>query len=112
MLEGHYFDSRMELSRVVIHPPPLDGLAGNPHIGCFSIVLNSNPNGAYVNHDDGDVVDCSGEKPKEGSDLDDQLSVGGNLALEVSHDNGLPVRVTRGYRIPIGPPIGYRFDDI
>ena len=110
ILEGHLFESRMEMSRVGFHPPPINGIAGNPRIGCFPIVLSTDANGAYVNHDYGDVIDYSGEKPRGGDDSDDQLLIGGNLALKVSHDNGLPVRVTRGSKLPFGPPSGYRYD--
>ena len=108
IVDGHLFESRMELSRVGLHPPPRDGIAGNPSIGCFSIVLS----GVYDNQDDGDVINYSGENPRGGNDSDDQLLNRGNLALKVSHDNGLPVRVTRGSRMPLGPTSGYRYDGL
>ena len=60
-------------------------------------------NGAYRDDDRGDVINYSGENPRGGTDADDQFLVGGNLALKVSHDNELPVRVTRGSGTHEGP---------
>ena len=90
--EGHIFDNRPALSQAGVHAPTQNGISGTQTIGCDSIVLN----GAYRGDDRGDVINYSGENPRGGTDADDKLLVGGNLSLKVSHDNKLPVRVTRG----------------
>ena len=106
--EGRIFDNRLDLSRAGVHAPTQNGISGTQTIGCDSIVLN----GAYRDDDRGDVINYSGENPRGGTDADDQLLVGGNLALKVSHDNELPVRVTRGSGTAGGPARGYRYDGL
>jgi len=89
--EGRIFDNRLALSQAGVNGSTQNGISGTQTIGCDSIVLN----GAYRDDDRGDVINYSGENPRGGSDADNQLLVGGNLAVKVSHDNELPVRVTR-----------------
>ena len=106
--EGHIFDNRLSLPQAGVHAPTQNGSSGIQTIGCDSIVLN----GAYRDDDRGDVINYSGENHRGGSDADDQLLVGGNLALKVSHDNELPGRVTRGSGTAGGPARGYRYDGL
>ena len=106
--EGQIFENRMALSLAGVHAPTQNGISGTQIAGCDSIVLN----GAYRDEDHGDLIIYSGENPRGGSDNDDQLLVGGNLALKVSLDNGLPVRVTRGSKTVGGPSSGYRYDGL
>ena len=106
--EGTIFRNRLELSQARIHAPTQNGISGTQTIGCDSIVLS----GKYLDEDYDDVIIYSGENPRGGSDADNQILAGGNRALEVSHDNELPVRVTRGSKTAGGPTSGYRYDGL
>ena len=106
--EGAIFPNRLALSQAGVHAPTQNGISGTQAIGCDSIVLS----GKYLDEDYGDVIIYSGENPRGGSNADDQILAGGNRALEVSHDNELPVRVTRGSKTIGGPTSGYRYDGL
>ena len=55
-----------------------------------------------------------GNDPGHQRQIADQELTRGNLALARSWDEGLPVRVTRGWREPsgFGPKSGYRYDGL
>ena len=109
---GAIFQSRQELSEAGIHGPPMAGIWGRQKEGACSIVLS----GGY--EDDIDELDYilytghGGQERPNGKQIANQEFVRGNLALKVSFENQLPVRVTRGHQIPNGPQYGYRYDGL
>jgi putative restriction endonuclease len=104
----------MALSRSGVHRPSMIGIAGTGKTGAESIVLN----GGY--EDDEDLWDYIVYTGQGGNDLvskrqiADQVLTRGNHALARSCDEGLPVRVVRGWREPtgFGPKTGYRYDGL
>ena len=65
----------------------------------------------------GDEIIYTGEggrDPNRGGQIADQQLTRGNLALAVSHTQGLPVRVVRGPKLtsPYAPTGGYRYDGL
>ena len=109
---GSIFDSRKALSDAGIHGPPMHGIWGRQREGACSIVMS----GGY--EDDIDELDYilytghGGQDVPGGKQIKDQEFVEGNLALKLSFENKLPVRVTRGFQISNGPQTGYRYDGI
>ena len=93
---GSIFDSRKALSDAGIHGPPMHGIWGRQREGACSIVMS----GGY--EDDIDELDYilytghGGQDVPGGKQIKDQEFVEGNLALKLSFENKLPVRVTRG----------------
>ena len=96
---GSIFDSRKALSDAGIHGPPMHGIWGRQREGACSIVMS----GGY--EDDIDELDYilytghGGQDVPGGKQIKDQEFVEGNLALKLSFENKLPVRVTRGFQI-------------
>ena len=93
---GTEFASRAELAASGIHRPTQAGISGSSHDGADSIVVS----GGYEDDEDyGDYVIYGGQAGNDphtrNKAADAQLSRG-NLALVVSYNRGLPVRVTRG----------------
>ncbi|WP_111709153.1 YDG/SRA domain-containing protein [Lutibacter citreus] len=97
--EGDKFVNRQALRDAGIHLAPVAGIDGNPRVGAPSIVLN----GGYV--DDLDLGDeiiytgHGGNDPSSKKQIKDQSwDATGNKALIVSEMQGLPIRVTRGFK--------------
>lgn len=93
---GTEFASRAELAASGIHRPTQAGISGSSHEGADSIVVS----GGYEDDEDyGDYVIYGGQA---GTDPNVKNKAAhaelsrGNLALVVSYNRGLPVRVTRG----------------
>ena len=105
------FVNRQELRDAGVHLPTQAGISGSASEGADSIVLS----GGYEDDcDEGDVILYTGEggrDPLTGRQVKPQQLVRGNLALAVSHRDGLPLRVTRGHRhrSPFSPPSGYQY---
>ena len=110
---GEMFPDRVLLSQAGIHRAPQSGITGGAD-GAESIVLNA----GYVDDvDRGDVVlytGHGGRDPNTGRQISDQVLERGNLGLAVCHDQGLPVRVSRGSGVeaPYGTEQGYRYDGL
>lgn len=109
--EGALFASRKELRDAKVHLPNQAGISGSGLEGADSIVLSG---GYEDDHDEGDVIVYTGEggrDPATGKQTAHQELVRGNLALALSHRDGLPVRVTRGSRhhSPFSPDAGYQY---
>jgi putative restriction endonuclease len=111
---GATYADRLELARAGIHKPTQAGISGSGKEGADSIVLS----GGYEDDEDfGDVIIYTG---RGGQDEDrrrqigDQELTGQNLALAVSMQQGLPVRVVRGsnHRSEFSPRSGYRYDGL
>lgn len=93
---GTEFASRAELSASGIHRPTQAGICGSGIEGAESIVVS----GGYEDDEDyGDYLIYGGQAgfdPNTKQQNEDAELVRGNLALVVSYNKGLPVRVTRG----------------
>ncbi len=112
--EGYEFSSRQDLSASGVHPPRQAGISGSQREGADSIVLS----GKYEDDEDhGDLLiytGYGGRDRESGKQVTDQELVRNNLALALSCQRGLPVRVIRGgdIRNPFAPDEGYRYDGL
>lgn len=92
--EGSEFESRRALAKHRIHPPLQAGISGSAQEGADSIVLS----GGYQDDQDfGDFIVYTGHGglDSNGNQVRDQEWTGQNKALVKSHDEGMPVRVSR-----------------
>ncbi|MGA9575560.1 MAG: YDG/SRA domain-containing protein [Lysobacterales bacterium] len=93
---GTEFASRAELSASGIHRPTQAGISGSSTEGADSIVVS----GGYEDDEDyGDYLIYGGQAgfdPNTKQQNEDAELSRGNLALVVSYNKGLPVRVSRG----------------
>jgi putative restriction endonuclease len=93
---GTEFASRAELAAAGIHKPTQAGISGSTVEGADSIVVS----GGYEDDEDyGDYIIYGGQAgndPNTKHQIADAGLSRGNLALVVSYNKGLPVRVTRG----------------
>lgn len=93
---GTEFASRAELAASGIHKPTQAGISGSSTEGADSIVVS----GGYEDDEDyGDYLIYGGQAgfdPNTKQQNEDAELSRGNLALVVSYNKGLPVRVTRG----------------
>lgn len=111
---GAVFASREELSRSGVHRPLQAGISGAQNEGADSIVLS----GGYEDDQDfGDVIVYTGhggQDPVSRKQIADQALARQNLALAISMQQGLPVRVIRGWthRSPFAPQAGYRYEGL
>ena len=111
ILEGQDFESRRALHDAGVHLPTQAGISGSGGQGADSIVLSG---GYEDDQDEGDVIVYTGQggrDPVIGKQVAHQTLTLGNLALALSHQEGFPVRVTRGHqhRSPYSPISGYRY---
>ncbi len=111
---GALFENRKALHDAGVHRPLQAGMCGSAETGAESIVLN----GGY--EDDEDSLEAivytghGGNDPATLRQNADQELADTNLALARSCDEGLPVRVVRGWKEPsgLGPTSGYRYDGL
>jgi putative restriction endonuclease len=93
---GTEFASRADLSASGVHRPTQAGICGSGTEGAESIVVS----GGYEDDEDyGDYLIYGGQAgfdPNTKQQNEDAQLSRGNLALVVSYNKGLPVRVTRG----------------
>jgi putative restriction endonuclease len=93
---GTEFASRYELAASGIHKPTQAGISGSTTAGADSIVVS----GGYEDDEDyGDYIIYGGQVSNDPNTKRQIASAEldrGNLALVVSYNKGLPVRVTRG----------------
>ncbi|MGD9020656.1 MAG: YDG/SRA domain-containing protein [Lysobacterales bacterium] len=93
---GTEFASRAELAAAGIHKPTQAGISGSTTLGADSIVVS----GGYEDDEDyGDYLIYGGQVTADVNtkrQVADAELTRGNLALVVSCNRGLPVRVTRG----------------
>ncbi len=94
--EGAAFEDRRDLSRSGVHRPTQAGICGGKAEGAESIVLS----GGYEDDiDNGDIIIYTGHGgnvPTSATQYKDQDLDCQNMALVVSCENRLPVRVVRG----------------
>ncbi len=110
---GTVFSSRQEVAAAGIHRPLQAGISGSALEGADSIVIS----GGYEDDQDlGDELIYTGHGGQDarGAQVADQALTRQNLALALSADNGLPVRVARGAGGDPAhpPPTGYRYDGL
>ena len=111
---GTVFANREELSHSGVHRPTQAGISGAQDEGADSIVLS----GGYEDDKDyGDEIIYTGkggQDPVSRKQVADQTLTGQNMALAVSCQEGLPVRVVRGtsHRSPFSPRSGYRYEGL
>jgi putative restriction endonuclease len=111
---GASFANREELARSGIHKPTQAGISGSAEDGADSIVLS----GGYEDDQDfGRVIIYTGhggQDPVTRKQIANQELARQNLALAVSMQQGLPVRVVRGFahRAQFSPDQGYRYDGL
>ena len=107
--EGTLFEDRTELSKAGVHRPRQAGICGGKGEGAESIVLS----GGYEDDtDSGDVIIYTGHGgniPRTATQYQDQELDRQNMALVISCESRLPVRVVRGskHKSPWSPQSGY-----
>jgi putative restriction endonuclease len=107
--EGTLFEDRTELSKAGVHRPRQAGICGGKGEGAESIVLS----GGYEDDtDSGDVIVYTGHGgniPRTATQYADQELDRQNMALVISCENRLPIRVVRGskHKSPWSPEAGY-----
>ena len=111
---GSAFADRRALAAAEVHKPLQRGISGSQSEGADSIIVS----GGYEDDEDyGETIIYTGHggnDPATATQIADQSMTEGNLALAVSADEGLPVRVTRGARgdVDHSPASGYRYDGL
>ena len=111
---GAWFKDRVELYEVGIHRHKEAGIVGGGKEGAESIVIS----GGYIDDQDfGDVIIYTGHGGRDSAtkrQVADQELARQNLALAVSCDRGLPVRIIRGSKgdPEHSPSSGYRYDGL
>ncbi|MFD2936677.1 YDG/SRA domain-containing protein [Spirosoma flavum] len=112
--EGSEFENRYYLSQYGVHKPLQAGISGSQTEGADSIVLS----GGYEDDEDyGDVIIYTGHGGRSqvtGLQVSDQQLSHQNLALALNCQQGIPVRVIRGYNHQsiFSPSEGYRYDGL
>lgn len=113
--EGHWFEGRKEMMPTSFHRNWASGIDGNRLEGASAIVLS----GGY--EDDQDLGDeiiytgAGGNDANTGKQIEDQTwSNRGNAGLLKSMNEGLPVRVIRGYshKSEFSPKNGYLYSGL
>ncbi|SEW35226.1 putative restriction endonuclease [Chitinophaga sp. YR573] len=109
--EGHWFKDRKEMMLSSFHRNWGAGIDGNAKEGVAAIVLS----GGYEDDEDlGDEIiytGAGGNDPNTRKQIKDQTWDKGNAGLRLSMDQGLPVRVIRGYshKSEFSPATGYTY---
>lgn len=121
---GLWAAGRMEMSQLGVHGPPVGGISGNEHVGCWSIALSGGFDddvdlGYSFTYTGSGGRDLSGTKaqPKNlrtAPQSRDQEFTSLNLALKRSAETGKPVRVIRGFKnpSPFAPATGYSYSGL
>jgi putative restriction endonuclease len=111
---GAVFGSRADAAQAGVHRPLQAGISGSASEGADSIVVS----GGYEDDEDsGEAIIYTGHggnNPATGQQIADQTLTRQNMALAVSSDRGLPVRVVRGAGgdPTHSPASGYRYDGL
>ena len=109
--EGAWFEDRKALAKAGVHRPLQSGICGSKSEGAESIVLS----GGYEDDEDhGDVITYTGHGvniPRTATQFEDQELDRQNMALVLSCEQQLPVRVVRGskHRSRWSPDSGYEY---
>ncbi|SCZ90925.1 BZ3500_MvSof-1268-A1-R1_Chr1-3g02388 [Microbotryum saponariae] len=132
---GTHWAFRMECSQAGVHAPVVAGIAGNEHVGAWSVALSGQfmgssgvDSGGYKDDVDvgyGFTFTGSGGRDLKGTSAapknlrtapqtSDQVFTKLNAALKRSVETRKPVRVIRGFKghSPWAPVEGYRYDGL
>lgn len=110
--EGHWFEGRKEMMPTSFHRRWGSGIDGNSNEGTSAIVLSG---GYEDDKDEGDEIiytGAGGNDPNSGKQTTDQTWKNpGNAGLLKSMNEGLPVRVIRGFnhKSKFSPKNGYSY---
>lgn len=109
---GATYQSREAIAAAGVHKPTMAGISGAEREGADSIVVS----GGYEDDQDfGNVIVYTGAGGNQsGTQIADQTLTRSNLALAMSADRGLPVRVVRGVGgdLAHSPETGFRYDGL
>lgn len=113
---GTVYESREEAKNAGVHQVGVQGIAGNRHVGCASIVLN----GGYATDEDyGHEIFYTGSGGQDRQNrkrhiADQDLDASDNAALVASERTGEPIRIIRGWKgdPDNSPASGYRYDGL
>ncbi len=111
---GTEFGTRQDLHNAGVHRPLQAGICGSQTEGADSVVVS----GGYEDDEDrGDTIVYTGHggnDPTTGEQVTDQELTRGNMALVLSFERRLPVRVVRGFggNPTYSPSSGYRYDGL
>ena len=114
---GDWWALRTECGAGGVHTPTVAGIFGGANEGCYSVAVSA---GYPEDRDDGDTFTYTGSGGRElkkknlrtAPQSRDQELTRGNAALDRSAQTGNPIRVIRGYKAPLGPVTGYRYDGL
>lgn len=112
---GKVYDNRTAAKDARVHQVTQQGIAGNRHVGCASIVLSG---GYETDEDYGYEVfytGAGGQDPATRQHVAHQdLDKSDNAALVRSQETGLPIRIVRGagHNSDHAPKVGYRYDGL
>ena len=114
---GDWWALRTECGARGVHTPTVAGIFGGANEGCYSVAVSA---GYPEDRDDGDTFTYTGSGGRElkkknlrtAPQSRDQELTRGNAALDRSAQTGNPIRVIRGYKAPLGPVTGYRYDGL
>jgi putative restriction endonuclease len=113
---GTTYESRLAVKDARVHQVTQQGIAGNRHVGCVSIVLSG---GYETDVDHGHEIFYTGAGGQDPKDRRVQvahqdLSKSDNAALVRSQETGNPIRIIRGsgHQSEYAPPNGYRYDGL
>ena len=112
---GTSYGNRVELAEARVHQVRQQGIAGNRHVGCASIVISG---GYNTDEDYGREIFYTGSGGRDNGTkrqvADQYLDRSDNAALVRSEQTGQPVRVVRGKvaESEYAPSSGYRYDGL
>lgn len=110
--EGHWFEGRKEMMPTSFHRQWGSGIDGNADQGTAAIVLSGGYEDDVDNGDEIIYTGAGGNEPSSKKQVRDQTwDNRGNSGLLKSMNEGLPVRVIRGYthKSPFSPKTGYTY---
>lgn len=110
--EGHWFEGRKEMMPTSFHRNWGAGIDGNGREGTAAIVLSGGYEDDFDSGDEIIYTGAGGNDPKSGKQIEDQTFENrGNAGLLKSMNEGLPIRVIRGYnhKSDFSPKSGYTY---
>lgn len=110
--EGHWFEGRKEMMPSSFHRNWGAGIDGNGNEGASAIVLSGGYEDDFDSGDEIIYTGAGGNDPDTGKQIEDQTWENrGNAGLLKSMDEGLPVRVIRGFNhnSSLSPKTGYSY---
>lgn len=110
--EGHWFEGRKEMMPTSFHRNWGAGIDGNGNEGTAAIVLSGGYEDDFDSGDEIIYTGAGGNDPNTGKQIEDQTWENrGNAGLLISWNEGLPVRVIRGFnhKSEFSPKTGYLY---